>query len=396
MRRFDASVHVPYTFKPHEIPHIAPVSSPRALTAGTTLLLKTGTFTLMRLFAATRVAASSSCLVPTTMSPTKLRFSLRTLLITCTWWSFLLTLYVNVMPMSWRVALASIMICPFYTAWKGSKYNLSLLAGVATGIGVSIFAFLGLCAVGQLEPFWVHAASSMTIGFASGIIGWLVAPQNGSSDEPEDATVFAKGVAFRRQVLSVFALSAVLFAAFLFARGFHALYQDAQTLHCSKLQSQGAVVAYRPLNLPAWVTRLLGENATVASRVAFFEAITPEAAYSLRELETVTSVSLIGNDMDDDSLSKIPESLQLTEMCLGDTLVTDNGLEMLQRWPRIKSLALNRTPVGDGAIPYIARLRSLEELQILSTDFSTNGTEMLKKLLPACQQVAGEWTGSQL
>ncbi len=297
------------------------------------------------------------------------------------------------MPMSYRISMACMMTCPLYVAWRGSKYNSSLLGGVTTGISVSILAYLGLCAAGQLEPFWVHAAASITIGVESGIIGWFIAPKNASSHKPADTALVAKGINFRRHVLSVFAFSAVLFAAFLFARGYNALYQNAQTLHCSKLQSEGAVVGYRPPRLPAWVIRLLGKNTTVACHVGFFEPITREAAYALGELQTVTSVSLIGNEMDDDSLSRIPASLHLTQMCLYGTLVTDDGLEILQRWPRLRTLSLNKTPVGDGAIPFIVQLRSLEQLQILSTNFSDEGTEKLKGILPGV--AAGEWPDSQ-
>ncbi len=369
---------------------------------GITLLPTGGTITLIvssiianTVKGTSMVSISSSQPVSAT-SPTKLQFSLRSLLVLCAWWSFILTLFVNAMPMSYRIAMACMMTCPFLVAWRGSKYNASLLGGVATGVSMGVLTFLGLCAMGQLEPFWVHVASAVTIGFVSGVIGWIIAPKYVSSDEPGDATLIAKSVIFRRHVLSVSAFSAVLFAVFLIARGYNAHYQNVQSLHCSNLTSQGAVVHYRPLQLPAFATRLLGGNAKLASRVEFFKPISPDTAYSLGELQTVSSVSLIGHDLDDDSLSRIPESLNLMDMCLGDTMVSNDGLEMLLRWPRLRTLALNKAPVGDDAIPYIAKLRSLERLQILSTKFSDNGTEKLKEILPTgCQVTAGEWPDSQ-
>ena len=343
------------------------------------------------------VVSRSSCKSPTTTSSARLQFSLRSLLVMCAWCSFVLGLLVNAMPSSYRFAAACIVAFPILVAWKGAKYKLSLLGGTGVGISLGIISFLSLCAVGQLEPYWIHLTSSVTIGFVSGVVGLFIAPNFGSDDEPGRPALVGNGVIFRRAALSVVTFSMVLLTIFLVARGYNAAYQSAHRFHCSQLESQGVIVKYRPAEIPTWLRRLLGTNTNVAGHVEFFEPITPKSAHSLSELQTVTSISLIGSEMDNDSLSRIPESPHLIDMSLGDTLITDDGLELLQRWPRLRTLALNKTPIGDDAISHIASLRSLQSLQILSTSFSDEGIKKLREFLPAsCTLTSGEWPEPQV
>jgi hypothetical protein len=109
-----------------------------------------------------------------TTTPARLQFSLRSLLLLISWCSFILAIIVSEMSMSYRISFAIIVTCPICVAWRGSIYNAALLGGVAAGISVGILVFLGLCAAGQLEAFYGLAASSVTLGIASGVTGWFL------------------------------------------------------------------------------------------------------------------------------------------------------------------------------------------------------------------------------
>jgi len=122
-------------------------------------------------------------------------------------------------------------------------------------------------------------------------------------------------------------------------------------------------------------------------------ALNTTGARAIAELARLKSLQLYRVDVDDAAFRELAPLVELEELDLTHTRVTDDGLQVLLQMPHLRTLKLYRHPhwhisqqLSDGCVPILSRLSELETLS-LSGDISDAGLAVIAKL-PRLQTLA--------
>jgi hypothetical protein len=114
-----------------------------------------------------------------------------------------------------------------------------------------------------------------------------------------------------------------------------------------------------------------------------FSGITNEGLAFVRRLAPLTELNIGGMHLDDSSLVHLRGMQSLEKLELGWTNPIEGpGLVNLEDLTHLRFLGLANDPVTDEAIDHLARLESLENLNIDSTQITRDGFNRLSKALP--------------
>lgn len=98
----------------------------------------------------------------------------------------------------------------------------------------------------------------------------------------------------------------------------------------------------------------------------------------------IVELNLGGTKITDESLKRVGKMPTVMTLRLRDTSVTNGGVVELGV-ARLKSLDLgSNTQITDAIIPTLVKMKSLEQLGIVNTGITTSGAAKLRKLLPNC------------
>ncbi|MEM8955249.1 MAG: c-type cytochrome domain-containing protein [Verrucomicrobiota bacterium] len=111
--------------------------------------------------------------------------------------------------------------------------------------------------------------------------------------------------------------------------------------------------------------------------------VTDEQIKQIESLaENVTELDLGDTQATDDGLSILSQFSKLTYLDLHNTGVTDATLEAIKELQYLEYLNLYGTGVTDASLPNIAKLKRLKAIYIWQTEISQEGAEKLQRALP--------------
>lgn len=95
------------------------------------------------------------------------------------------------------------------------------------------------------------------------------------------------------------------------------------------------------------------------------------------EERAVAEVERLGGEVRRDG--KVP-GMPVTAVNLAEGRVTDGQLEVVKRFPQLRSLDLRKTPITDKGLVHLEKLTKLEELRLDSTPITDSGLSHLEGL----------------
>jgi len=96
-------------------------------------------------------------------------------------------------------------------------------------------------------------------------------------------------------------------------------------------------------------------------------------------------LGLRGNKIGDAAILHLTKLPRLTGLHLGETGITDKGLEALAAFGQLQKLWLHDTRITDASVPCLAGLRKLQSLYLHRTGLTVEGVRGLQKALPKCR-----------
>lgn len=106
----------------------------------------------------------------------------------------------------------------------------------------------------------------------------------------------------------------------------------------------------------------------------------------LLALKSLRSLSFYGTAVGDDGLRRLRGHATLESLDLRQSQATNAGLAHLATMPALKSLLLSGVAgITDAAVPHLAKLTKLRELNVTDSKISPAGLRELKRALPNCQ-----------
>jgi hypothetical protein len=112
--------------------------------------------------------------------------------------------------------------------------------------------------------------------------------------------------------------------------------------------------------------------------------VTNAGVQRIRHLTALEELNLTGcQEVTGDGLASLRELRRLEWLSLDATAVDDAGLQHLVELP-LKTLSLNWTAVGDGALNWLRRMPGLESLHVLGTRIGDDAIAAFRAARPAC------------
>ncbi|QDU78484.1 Leucine Rich repeats (2 copies) [Polystyrenella longa] len=113
--------------------------------------------------------------------------------------------------------------------------------------------------------------------------------------------------------------------------------------------------------------------------------ISDEALKPLQSLKELNTISLGGNQQfTGEGLKYLTGSKGVDKVVLANIPVGNDAILILQEFPELKQLVLRDVLVDDQAIPQLAKLESLEQIQLIFTGITRDEAKRLDELLPNC------------
>lgn len=91
-------------------------------------------------------------------------------------------------------------------------------------------------------------------------------------------------------------------------------------------------------------------------------------------------LNVVDSFTDEDLELLLPLSEQITWLDLGDTDISDNGLQVISELKNLKKLYLEKTRITDDGLSYLAQLEQLEYLNLYGTSITNSGLSHLRNL----------------
>lgn len=137
-----------------------------------------------------------------------------------------------------------------------------------------------------------------------------------------------------------------------------------------------------------WKCRVLWPFATAPERNGCLRIAFRGGTYSFQTLRvlgaTVQSVYVRCLPIDDDDLAAMSRFRNCEAMDLGGTNITDEGVRCLTRMPKLQYLFLWHTRISDAAASILMGISHLRMLSLHDTLVSEDGLEKLNRALPNC------------
>ena len=76
---------------------------------------------------------------------------------------------------------------------------------------------------------------------------------------------------------------------------------------------------------------------------------------------------------------------KLTELHLGETPITNLGIQEISKFTQLKKLWLHDTQITDKSVSDLANLRNLKSLYLYKSKISIDGVKKLQRQLPRCE-----------
>jgi len=111
----------------------------------------------------------------------------------------------------------------------------------------------------------------------------------------------------------------------------------------------------------------------------------------LRELQSDDLQALFLYNCNDSILPQIVHLSGLQELCLSDTVVTDQGLALLRPLVSLQRISIYHTAIGDKGIINLALLPGLKWLTCSGTDVTEDGFNLFRRAMPGCKTVNFKW-----
>lgn len=112
--------------------------------------------------------------------------------------------------------------------------------------------------------------------------------------------------------------------------------------------------------------------------------ITDRGLQHLRGLKNLEELNLAGcQSITPAGLAELTVLPRLEWLCLDGTAVDDDGLRHLVELP-LKSLSLNWTGLGNGALVWLERIQPLTELRLLGTTIGQSSIDHFRAMRPEC------------
>lgn len=100
--------------------------------------------------------------------------------------------------------------------------------------------------------------------------------------------------------------------------------------------------------------------------------------FNLRQFPLLKSASFSGSDLNDDGLSFISNFLDIENLCLQETEITNNGIKYLKKLEKLSILRLKDNPqLTNECVPFLTEIENLQDLQIHGTSITQDGLEKL-------------------
>ena len=105
----------------------------------------------------------------------------------------------------------------------------------------------------------------------------------------------------------------------------------------------------------------------------------------LQWLSQLETLELRHGDINDDGLRLLRGLTTIQSLNLNQTQVTSEGIAQLLTLRGLRVLLLQKTHVDDRALPHFMKLKALRAINLLDTDFTKEGVEELRRLMPDTQ-----------
>ncbi len=96
----------------------------------------------------------------------------------------------------------------------------------------------------------------------------------------------------------------------------------------------------------------------------------------------VTFINLSHKSVADDQLVCVTGLVELKQLWLYDTRITDRGLQHLRDLPRLEVLVLGKTDISDQGLMQLTRCSSLKEIYLNGTNVSDYAVDHLQAMMP--------------
>lgn len=108
--------------------------------------------------------------------------------------------------------------------------------------------------------------------------------------------------------------------------------------------------------------------------------VTGEGVAHLSRLPNLKFLKVWGPQIDDNSMDSIALMTSLEVLGLNDTQVTDSGIEKLDQLEKLKEVHLVRTRTGDRSLAILSRMPDIHTLRLRDTEITDVGLESLTSL----------------
>jgi serine/threonine protein kinase len=123
---------------------------------------------------------------------------------------------------------------------------------------------------------------------------------------------------------------------------------------------------------------------------------TDDGLQHLRTLANLENLDLLSTGVTGEGLMHLAGLPKLSGLFLTGDEFRDAGLDFLEELPGLTKLHIGYenapSRIGDEGVPLLARLQSLQELEVMFTKLSTTGAEELAGKLPRCKLIAAKRT----
>lgn len=111
----------------------------------------------------------------------------------------------------------------------------------------------------------------------------------------------------------------------------------------------------------------------------------------LRELRPEDLQALFLYGCDDSALEYISHLTGLSELCISDTRISDDGLALLRPLQALQRISIYHTAISDKGLINLALIRGLKWFTCSGTGATEDGLNLFRRVMPGCKTVSFKW-----
>ena len=280
-----------------------------------------------------------------------------------------------------RLGFIALLFFPAWLGWKSVLYQAPFLLNFGNGLSIGAITFLALCFSDSIEAKLTTAAAHMIIGVVGSIVGYVIARTVIAASDISAVRPSSK-FRFRKFLTLLITMSVLLTLIFSGGRSYFARIRNSQIKLSETIGNWDATLFYEQSDLPWNLDRFLIDKMLIPKGIGFYAQVPADATSLLTKYDTITIVAFRGKNIDDESLARIPKSLELEQLIFCNTRVTNDGMQLLRQWPRIVGLHLYDTPVTSLSIKRLAQRDSLKVMEVFGSEISPDEKETIRQLRP--------------